>query len=400
MEDIDHESFNSEKTFEELLRAKNLKSLVQANLSIQAEIKSIDHDVQSLVFENYSKFISSIEVVKKMREEIDKTEDDLNQLQRSIDNIRGSSRKIDAILRPKRQEIQKLDKINKDLDNLKMLCELPLSLENDLKALKTQDVLSLSSGELHAKKELILANAKQSLADLQLCKDKLLAFHSEALIAPIFRDVVKSLDKLQTFLFLLFNESFAKLPLEVLADLFLKLQRIGAVLEECRRVRPHDVSGPGFGSMDNLVITFFKYFYMNWEKSLRELEKQRNRGLAPGEHNKQRWGNDPTLSLSLDSDLGFGQSVKNILKKGRDRASWKSLQAFMHMTFDTVRRLDDFFVPSNSECPAANHRNQGAGARGARASTGLRRKEPGRRVDDAEAARADHEGPGGQAVSG
>lgn len=350
MEDIDYESFDSEKTFEELLRTKNLKSLVQANLSIQAEIKSIDHDVQSLVFENYSKFISSIEVVKKMRQEIEKTEDDLDQLQKSIDNIRRSSRKIDAILRPKRQEIQKLDKINKDLDNLKMLCELPLSLENDLKNLKNQDVLSLSSTELNLKKEFILANARQSLADLEACKDKLLAFHSEALIAPIFRDVVKSLDKLQTFLFLLFNESFAKLPLEVLADLFLKLQRIGAVLEECRKVRPGEVTGPGFGSTENLVITFFKYFYMNWEKNLRELEKERVKKQKPSdaEHPK-RWGNEPTLNLDLNSGESFNQSVKNILKKDRDKEQWKKLEDFMKKSFDTVRKLDDFFIPKLSK---------------------------------------------------
>jgi hypothetical protein len=324
-------------------------------LSIQAEIKSIDHDVQSLVFENYSKFISSIEVVKKMRQEIEKTEDDLDQLQRSIDNIRSSSRKIDAILRPKRQEIQKLDKINKDLDNLKMLCELPLSLENDLKRLKNQDVLSLSSTELTLKKDFLLGSAKQSLGDLEMCKDKLLAFHSEALIAPIFRDVVKSLDKLQTFLFLLFNESFAKLPLEVLADLFLKLQRIGAVLEECRKVRPSEVSGPGFGSTENLVITFFKYFYMNWEKNLRELEKERTKGVSSSEKDQpKRWGHEPTLNLDLSSESSFNQSVKNILKKRRDKETWKKLEEFMKKSFDTVRKLDDFFVPPTSRFCSRN----------------------------------------------
>ena len=113
MDRIDHESFEAERTFEGLLRTKNLKALVQANLSIQAEIKSIDHDVQSLVFENYSKFISSIEVVKRMRQEIEETESELDALQRSVENIRTSSRRIDSVLRPKRQEIQRLDQINR-----------------------------------------------------------------------------------------------------------------------------------------------------------------------------------------------------------------------------------------------------------------------------------------------
>ena len=80
MQQIDSEKFDVKKTFESLLKTKNLTKLVQTNLEIQAEIKDLDHDVQSLVFKNYSKFISSIEVVKKMREELEKTEQSLDKL--------------------------------------------------------------------------------------------------------------------------------------------------------------------------------------------------------------------------------------------------------------------------------------------------------------------------------
>lgn len=65
----------------------------------------MDHDVQSLVFKNYSKFISSIEVVKKMREELEKTEESLDKLASSMDNIKSISEKIDETLKPKREEI-------------------------------------------------------------------------------------------------------------------------------------------------------------------------------------------------------------------------------------------------------------------------------------------------------
>lgn len=68
-----------------------------------------------------------------MREELEKTEDSLDQLANSIENIKNTSQKIDETLKPKREEIQRLDKINKDLSNLKMLCELPIQLKEDLK---------------------------------------------------------------------------------------------------------------------------------------------------------------------------------------------------------------------------------------------------------------------------
>ena len=86
-----------------------------------------------MVFKNYSKFISSIEVVKNMWLELEKSESKLDELSKSIDNIKNLSEKIDDTLKPKWDEIWWLDKINKDLSNLKMLCELPLCLKEDLK---------------------------------------------------------------------------------------------------------------------------------------------------------------------------------------------------------------------------------------------------------------------------
>ncbi len=60
-----------------------------------------------------------------MREEIEKTGPDLEKLAESIETIKTVSSGIDETLRPKRNEIHRLDKINKDLSNLKTLCELP-----------------------------------------------------------------------------------------------------------------------------------------------------------------------------------------------------------------------------------------------------------------------------------
>lgn len=145
MDKIDSEEFDAKRVFEGLLKTQTLKNLVQTNLEIQAEIKSLDHDVQSLVFENYSKFISSIDVVKKMREEVEKTQKDLDRLTESVDRIKRYTGSIDETLKPKRAEIQRLDKINKDLSNLKVLCELPIMLKEDLKQLHAMDLLALSA---------------------------------------------------------------------------------------------------------------------------------------------------------------------------------------------------------------------------------------------------------------
>lgn len=271
MNKIDNESFDAKKTFETLLKTQNLKSLVQTNLEIQANIKSLDHDVQSLVFENYSKFISSIEVVKKMRQELEKTENDLEKLSASIENIKTVSSKIDDTLRPKREEIQKLDKINKDLSNLKMLCELPIMLKEDLKQLHNLDVRNLSEDELNKQKEDLLGIFRDSLENLVLCKDKLLEFCKEPLIAPIFCDVSRYLKEIQNYLFLHFHDNNCKLGFGLLADLYFKLFSVTNLVDVIEGVSRKSI--PSSISVDNITLNFFKHIFNNFLGVLEKLKK-------------------------------------------------------------------------------------------------------------------------------
>lgn len=221
-----------------------------------------------------------------------------------------------------------------------MLCELPSALDSQLKALKSHDTLSMSTTDLHLQKDFLLSNSSQVLSDLETCLPKLLAFHNESLIAPIFRDVVRALDKLQTFLFLLFNEAFSKLPLEVLADLFIKLQRIGEALSQCRAVKPDDA--PEYGSADTLLLTFFKYFYMNWEKELRALEK----AVEPALLALKTKEGVVSIGLGHGSQSDLEIALKQMLKNRRPRALWKRVSEFMNRTFTTLNRLDKFFITS------------------------------------------------------
>lgn len=255
MDKLDAENFDSKKTFESLLKSQNLKHLVQTNLEIQAEIKSLDHDVQSLVFENYSKFISSIEVVKNMREELEKTEKDLDRLSFSIGNIKTISTQIDDTLKPKRDEIQRLDKINKDLSNLKMLCELPVMLKDDLKQLHSMDFRNMTRDELEKHKGDLLKICTNSVQNLNNCKDKLLEFHNEPLIAPIFIDVTKYLKEIQNYLFLHFHDNYSKLSFDMLTDLFYKLFNITVLIDICSKINKNLKSSI---AIDNIITNFFK----------------------------------------------------------------------------------------------------------------------------------------------
>lgn len=140
--DLESQEFEANEYFLDLLKNNNLKQLVDKNLNIQSQIKSFDHDIQSMVSDNYSKFISSIDIVapskqvKKMKDNIEGVEKKMEKLEGSINKINSLAVKIDSTLETKRSEIKKLDLINKDLSNLKKLCEFPNLLKKELDRFK------------------------------------------------------------------------------------------------------------------------------------------------------------------------------------------------------------------------------------------------------------------------
>ncbi len=47
----------------------------------------LDHDIQQLVFKNYSKFMNSVEVIKTMRIQIDQNMDKINDIENMFESI-------------------------------------------------------------------------------------------------------------------------------------------------------------------------------------------------------------------------------------------------------------------------------------------------------------------------
>lgn len=335
MDKIDSDDFEAKRVFEGLLKTQTLKNLVQTNLEIQAEIKSLDHDVQSLVFENYSKFISSIDVVKKMREEVEKTEADLNKLTESIDRIKRYTTNIDETLKPKRAEIQRLDRINKDLSNLKILCELPVMLKDDLKQLHALDLLTLSSEELNKIKPEIFKLLRKSLDSLNLCKDKLIEFCKESLIAPIFADVNKYLKEIQNYMFLHFYDNNTKMSLDLLSDAFIKLANIIWLND---MMNPSKKTQNNQNSIENLILIFFKYAQSHIQRQCTNLVQ----GLGSGQ---------VVMNLSEEHSFEgkksydeYKSSFTDFMKKNTTPSGLQQLRDFFHVVFQSFSGIDKQFV--------------------------------------------------------
>ena len=78
-----------------MLKQHTIKELIRHNNEIDEDIKVHDQEIQSLVFENYSKFISSIDTVREMKDNICMVDDKLKILDSSMEKISELALKID-----------------------------------------------------------------------------------------------------------------------------------------------------------------------------------------------------------------------------------------------------------------------------------------------------------------
>ena len=71
---IDGAGFNVDKYVSGLLAHKSLPELMQRGIAMVSEIKSLDSDMQMLVYENYNKFISATDTIRQMKQRVEEME--------------------------------------------------------------------------------------------------------------------------------------------------------------------------------------------------------------------------------------------------------------------------------------------------------------------------------------
>ena len=94
------------------------------------DIKTLDSDMQMLVYENYNKFISATETIKRMKTNVEAMDDDMIAVTSKMKTIIATTTRLDSTLTDKRSKIDKLARIKRLLTRLEFLSELPERLES------------------------------------------------------------------------------------------------------------------------------------------------------------------------------------------------------------------------------------------------------------------------------
>lgn len=126
--DIDGSSFNPDMYLDCLLKCATLKQVMDKEAEVVTQSQFLQSEMQTLVYENYNKFISATETVRKMRTDFKIMQEEMNKLSENMNKITSFSAQISDSLRESGNNVSRLCGTRQLLDKLQFLFLLPSQL--------------------------------------------------------------------------------------------------------------------------------------------------------------------------------------------------------------------------------------------------------------------------------
>ncbi|XP_003704746.2 vacuolar protein sorting 51 [Megachile rotundata] len=130
--DINGQHFNPDMYFQKLLKECTLKQIMDHKTEIIKNTQTLHSDMQTLVYENYNKFISATDTIRKMKTDFKEMEESMDLLAKNMDSITSFSEQISSTLQGTRQQISKLSSVHALLKKLQFLFKLPSNLKDKM----------------------------------------------------------------------------------------------------------------------------------------------------------------------------------------------------------------------------------------------------------------------------
>lgn len=106
-----------------------MKQIMDHEGDIVKDTQTLHSDMQTLVYENYNKFISATDTIKKMKTDFKKMETEMDLLASNMESITSFSDQISSTLCDTRHQISKLSGVHSLLKRLQFLFKLPATLK-------------------------------------------------------------------------------------------------------------------------------------------------------------------------------------------------------------------------------------------------------------------------------
>ncbi|KAL5795718.1 hypothetical protein ACOSQ2_000538 [Xanthoceras sorbifolium] len=181
---INASSFDAYQYMNLLVQRSNLEGLLQRHVEMAAEIKNLDTDLQMLVYENYNKFISATDTIKRMNSNIVGMEMNMEQLLQKIKTVQSRSDGVNTSLFEKREHIEKLHRMRNLLRKVQFIYDLPARLGKCIKSETYANAVRFYNGAM----PIFKAYGDSSFQDCKRASEEAIAIIIKNLQGKLFSD--------------------------------------------------------------------------------------------------------------------------------------------------------------------------------------------------------------------
>ncbi|XP_067631677.1 vacuolar protein sorting-associated protein 51 homolog [Eurosta solidaginis] len=317
--DMDSSTFDAEQYLEKLLKDCTLKQIMDTEAAVIKDTQTLHSDMQTLVYENYNKFISATDTIRKMKNDFKQMESDMNLLRTKMQTITSFSEQITDTLQGTRSQLCRLSEKHSLLKRLQFLSSLPAKLKG---LIEEQNYAQAVQDYLHAQKVFAQYGRQPSFDGIQRDCDTILLDLKERLRTDfqMASNTAQSLGEIGELLLQL-DEKPAVLAHEMLTCASKRLhEQIVLLQDQTERDMIEFVDMGIEGFLNDLTLVVTSYFDMFVTK-LHENESDDFQDHALRQLNIFLNQNvDKYLTLVQDrveSDIGFGDT--QIMLRALDR---------------------------------------------------------------------------------
>ncbi|XP_047269324.1 vacuolar protein sorting-associated protein 51 homolog isoform X2 [Capsicum annuum] len=184
LDTINTTAFDVEQYMNLLVQKSNLEDLLQRHVEMAAEIKNLDTDLQMLVYENYNKFVSATDTIKRMKNNIVGMETNMEQLLEKIMSVQSKSDGVNTSLFEKREHIEKLHRTRNLLRKVQFIYDLPARLAKCIKSEAYADAVKYYTGAM----PIFKAYGDSSFEDCKRASEEAIVVITTNLQAKVFSD--------------------------------------------------------------------------------------------------------------------------------------------------------------------------------------------------------------------
>merc|ERR1712228_779291 len=130
--DFKSKYFSADKFVEKKVSDMTVNELVNYSNELNHGVKALDSEMQMMVYDNYNKFISATDTIRKMKDQVENMENEMDKLLKNMNSIATNCSEIESRFKPNRSEVEKLVSVRGLLKKLEFLFELPNRLKKNI----------------------------------------------------------------------------------------------------------------------------------------------------------------------------------------------------------------------------------------------------------------------------